>query len=191
MRGNGSTSDYHSLQVQFTRRLSRGLQALASYTWSHAIDSGSADLDRTVPGSLVSNTIDRGSSDFDVRHAFSGAVTYNIPTPKWGTAAEAVLRNWSFNSVFFARTATPFTVIADQATEHHLVPRDVYPSPGFDFRRAALHRGFNCAGRQARQSGGFRVSRSDQGAGHGGTQHAFRFRSVAGRYRIAPAIQPD
>jgi len=115
VREPDSTSDYHSLQVQFTRRLSRGLQALASYTWSHAIDSGSADLDRTVPGSIVNTTIDRGSSDFDVRHSFSAALTYNIPAPDWGTVAKALLRNWSFNTVFFARTAPPFTIIADQS----------------------------------------------------------------------------
>jgi len=114
VRGNGSTSDYHSLQVQFTRRLSRGLQALTSYTWSHAIDSGSADLDRTVPGSLANTTIDRASSDFDVRHVFSGAVTYNIPAPKWNSFADALLRNWSLNSVFFARSATPFGLTADE-----------------------------------------------------------------------------
>ena len=38
---NGLTSDYDSLQVQFRRRLSRGLTALASYTWAHCIDYGS------------------------------------------------------------------------------------------------------------------------------------------------------
>src|SRR5262249_9900077 len=32
---NTATSDYHALQLQFQRRLSRGLQALAAYTWSH------------------------------------------------------------------------------------------------------------------------------------------------------------
>jgi hypothetical protein len=114
VRGNGSFSDYHSLQVQFNRRLSRGLQAVASYTWSHATDSGSADLDRTVPGSLANTRIDHASSDFDVRHSFSGAMTYNIPAPKWGNVAEAVLRNWSFNTVFFARTALPINVAADE-----------------------------------------------------------------------------
>jgi hypothetical protein len=114
VRGNGSTSDYHALQAQFTRRLSRGLQALASYTWSHAIDIGSADLDRTVPGSLANTSIDRASSDFDARHTFSGAVTYNIPAPRWGAFANALLRNWSANTVFFARSATPLNIIAEE-----------------------------------------------------------------------------
>ena len=114
VRGNGSTSDYHSMQVQFTRRLTGGLQALASYTYSHSIDSGSADLDRTVPNSIADLSIDRASSDFDVRHSFSAALTYNIPAPKWGSFSDAILRNWSANTVFFARTATPFNVIADE-----------------------------------------------------------------------------
>ena len=41
---NGLTSDYDSLQFQFRRRLSDGFTALASYTWAHCIDYGSAEL---------------------------------------------------------------------------------------------------------------------------------------------------
>jgi hypothetical protein len=33
-----ATSDYHALQLKLQRRLSRGLQALASYTFSHSIE---------------------------------------------------------------------------------------------------------------------------------------------------------
>ena len=64
---SGLTSDYDALQVQFQRRLTRGLQALASYTWSHSIDYGSFNLD--VP-------YQRGNSDFDIRHSLTGAFTY-------------------------------------------------------------------------------------------------------------------
>ena len=40
---NSATSNYQALQVKFERRLSQGLQALASYTWSHSIDIASTD----------------------------------------------------------------------------------------------------------------------------------------------------
>jgi outer membrane receptor protein involved in Fe transport len=81
---NAGASDYAALQVQFRRRLSRGLQALASYTWSHSIDTASA-------GSFYGNanaflpsgaSLDRGPSDFDLRHTFSAALTYDLPSPK-------------------------------------------------------------------------------------------------------------
>ncbi len=39
---NTASSDYHALQLKFQRRVSHGLQAVASYTWSHSIDTGSA-----------------------------------------------------------------------------------------------------------------------------------------------------
>jgi hypothetical protein len=38
---NGSSSDYHALQVQFQRRIAGGLEALLSYTWSHSLDDTS------------------------------------------------------------------------------------------------------------------------------------------------------
>ncbi|HEX6717941.1 MAG TPA: carboxypeptidase regulatory-like domain-containing protein, partial [Pyrinomonadaceae bacterium] len=40
---NSATSDYHALQLKFQQRLSRGLQVLASYSWSHSIDIASTD----------------------------------------------------------------------------------------------------------------------------------------------------
>ena len=102
---NDAKSDYHALQLQFQRRLTRGLQALASYTWSHSIDEVSSD---------IGVGLDSGPSDFDVRHAFSAAVTYNIPSPKAGGFADAFLRNWSVDSIVRAQSAAPVDVIARQ-----------------------------------------------------------------------------
>jgi Carboxypeptidase regulatory-like domain len=101
---NGTTSDYHSLQLRFQRRLSRGVQALASYTWSHAIDEASGD-------SLDSNVV-RGSASFDVRHNFSTAITYDLPTPPLGAFANTFLRDWSVDSIFRVQSAAPVTIIA-------------------------------------------------------------------------------
>ena len=47
----------------------RGVQALATYTWSHSIDNDSSDsfLMWAAPGPS-----DRGASDFDLRHSLVG-----------------------------------------------------------------------------------------------------------------------
>jgi hypothetical protein len=110
---NGATSDYNALQTQFHRRLSHGVQALASYTWSHSIDDGSAGSigvfsNTLVPGlNLAQN---RGPSDFDIRNAFSAGVTYDIPVAKTNAPLNAILHGWSVENVIQARSAPPVNV---------------------------------------------------------------------------------
>src|SRR6266850_2518132 len=99
------------MQMQFQRRLSRRLQALMSYTWSHSIDIASNDsANLSIPASLNAS-IDRGPSDFDVRHAFNGAVSYDIPFKDIGRIGNAIMRDWSIDSIVTARSATPVNVI--------------------------------------------------------------------------------
>jgi len=109
---NGATSDYHALQVQFQRRLSHRLQALASYTWSHSIDTASAGSllggnfgNDFVPG--INPNANRGPSDFDIRDTFSAAITYDVPVPKINAFTKAVLGGWSVQSIIQARSAPP------------------------------------------------------------------------------------
>lgn len=113
---NGAESSYHSLQAQFIRRLSRGLQTILSYTWSHSIDNASSDSGFPSPGYVFPQDIYHGNSDFDVRQIFSGAATYNIPTRDWGTFSKVLLGGWSLNSVFSARTGLPYTITINEST---------------------------------------------------------------------------
>ncbi len=108
---NNATSDYHAMQLQFRRRLSRGLQALASYTWSKSLDTVSDDSIVTTRGDKIDPRQDRAPSDFDVRHAFNAAATYQLPMRGTGSIAKAVLRNWAVDSIFTARSATPVSVV--------------------------------------------------------------------------------
>ena len=105
---NTASSNYDALQVQFRRRLSRGLQTLASYTWSHSIDSASTSYADTSslnrPGRTNEN---RGSSDFDVRNAFSLALTYELPALKHGIIERTLLRDWAVESLVLAHSASP------------------------------------------------------------------------------------
>ncbi|HET6929195.1 MAG TPA: TonB-dependent receptor [Candidatus Acidoferrum sp.] len=108
---NAATSDYDALQMQFHRRMSAGLQALASYTWAHSIDTASAgSVFGNEANALVGGTdpkANRGPSDFDVRQAFSAGLSYTLPGPKWSRVAHAMLQGWSLQSTIQARSAPP------------------------------------------------------------------------------------
>jgi len=111
---NSATSDYHALQVKFQRRLSRGLQGLASYSFSHSIDSASTDAFATylnTPAAFASPNVDRGNSDFDIRHSCTAGVTYDLPTPGSNEVARAILKDWSLDSFVLARSAPPLSVV--------------------------------------------------------------------------------
>jgi hypothetical protein len=112
---NAATSDYHALQFQFQRRLSRGMQALASYTWAKSSDNVSFDtvntsINTATPVTRMDPQLDRGPSDFDVRHAFNAALSYNIPTPALGRVGKAILQSWALDTIMTARSATPVNV---------------------------------------------------------------------------------
>ncbi len=105
---NGLTSSYDSLQAQFQRRLSHGIQAMASYTLAHAVDYGSSNAN--IPAK-------QGDADFDVRHSFSAAVTYELPSVVRNQFAAAVLDHWSVDGRFTARSAYPVTLTGNRLTD--------------------------------------------------------------------------
>jgi hypothetical protein len=76
-QSNLGYSDYNALQAQYRRRLTRAWQAIVNYTWSHAIDNSSAEV-ALGSGPMLPG---RADSSFDVRHAFSTAVSYNLHSP--------------------------------------------------------------------------------------------------------------
>lgn len=109
---NAGTSDYHALQLQFQRRLSRGLRALGSYSWSHSLDTASAGSTASGSNALsaLNSNVNRGPSDFDVRNAFSIALTYDVPAPIGNAFAKAILGGWSTENIIQARSATPVDI---------------------------------------------------------------------------------
>jgi hypothetical protein len=107
---NTAASSYHALQLQFQRRLSRSLQSHLAYTWSHSIDNVSNDSFPNPPSTNIDPRFDRASSDFDVRHSFAGAITYNIPSPPFGAFGKILLNNWSVDGILVARTAAPVDI---------------------------------------------------------------------------------
>jgi outer membrane receptor protein involved in Fe transport len=99
---NGPASDYHAFQAQYQRRFSHGFQALMNYTWSHAIDEVSNEVDQ--------GTLERGNASFDVRHNFSAAFTYDIPKLKGVPVITPLLSGWSLDSSIFAFSGQPVDI---------------------------------------------------------------------------------
>jgi len=112
---NSATSDYRALQLKLERRLSHGVQAMASYTWSHSIDDASTDAFANylnTPGTNEAKS-DRGDSDFDIRHAFTTGATYVLPPLASNGVAHALVSGWSVDAVVVARSAPPVDVVGN------------------------------------------------------------------------------
>lgn len=105
---HGVTSNYQALQAKFQRLLSRGVQALASYSWSHSIDFGST---------YSALPLARGDSDFDVRNSFSGGLSWDLPAPKRKDAHTIAFRGWGVDGRISARSAFPVTLNGNLFTD--------------------------------------------------------------------------
>lgn len=128
---SGAFANYHALQTVFQQRLSDGLQFQANYTFSKCLNNSSgffAQYGDTQPGKtqagndyfFFQNTFnkrgDYGLCPNDVKHAFNGYVSYDLPYGhgrKFGSHANAVLNaiagEWQVNSIFNFHTGFPIT----------------------------------------------------------------------------------
>jgi hypothetical protein len=73
-----SFSDYHALQVKLDKRLSHGMQFLASYTWQKSMDLTSNELtgNTVIPTNLK---FDYGPSNFDIQQNLTVSYLYALP----------------------------------------------------------------------------------------------------------------
>lgn len=110
---NDAESNYNALQLQYQRRLSRGLQVVASYTFAKSLDTVSDEsiTNFQVPAGRLDPKQDYGPSTFDVRQTASGAVSYELPSPFAKGLGRSVFSNFAVDSVFTARSATPVNVL--------------------------------------------------------------------------------
>ena len=114
LTGNAAKSNYNAFQLQYRRPLVSRVQALLNYTYSHSLDNASNDVIAGLTNTVISAANDYGSSDFDVRHSFSGALTFAVPSLGTSGAIAALTKDWSLDTVVVARTGFPYnaTVLA-------------------------------------------------------------------------------
>jgi hypothetical protein len=109
--GNDFRSWYHSFQAQVTKRFSKGISVLGSYTLAKSIDSSSTDN----LGATVFNPLDlrqeRGRSDWDRRHAVVASWLWSPPLKFDGGLANSILGGWTFAGIHTIQSGGPLTFI--------------------------------------------------------------------------------
>lgn len=114
-------SNYHGLNLRVEKRLSRGLQFNANYTWAKAIDDVESrdELGGNAGDNAFANQYDRradrGLSGNHIAHRFIGSVTWDLPVRVSNHALNYVVGGWSTSLIYEARTGSPFGVIENNA----------------------------------------------------------------------------
>ena len=115
---SGSNSSYNALISRFERRFSGGMTLLASYTWSHSIDSFS---NSNPNGQSAQNSYnlsaERANSDFDVRQRLVLSYVYELPFGRGRRFlsgipgyANALLGGWQVNGLSQFQSGNPVNV---------------------------------------------------------------------------------
>jgi hypothetical protein len=123
-----SRSWYNGLLVKVEKRMSHGLQFLASYTWSKSMDdsSGSTAGDTfqldSVSQPWYDLSLNRGLSDFDIRHNFVISGFWNVPGPRnnlMGKFGEKALGGWQVALIgtMASGIPVPISIASDIAGE--------------------------------------------------------------------------
>ncbi len=112
-----ANSFYHGLQMDITQRLSRGLRAKASYSYSKNIDEASSVTGQEALGSPATPQDpenirgERGLSAFDVRHNIVTNFTYDFPGSQLRGAWGKLAGGWQVGGIVSANSGEPFTAL--------------------------------------------------------------------------------
>ena len=118
---SAGSSSYNGLEASLTKRLSNGLQMLASYTYSKTFDTDGASTNGTSAGNTFTkgdqNSAEQrwGRTSFDRTHRFVSSVVYAFPSPS-GVWSRALFGNWSTSGVITVQSGTALTLLYTNAT---------------------------------------------------------------------------
>jgi hypothetical protein len=140
---------YNGLTASFQRRLSAGLQAQISYTYSSSLDdsssndsgnhagfggAGAAKIPRDL-GVLKSRSV------FDFRHTFTASYTYDLPLGHHGSGvADYLLGGWQLSGIVSMQSGQPFWVTAQAPKAVNAYEKTISPNwvSGFDRNQLIL-----------------------------------------------------
>jgi hypothetical protein len=111
---SGASSNYHALQISFSKRLSRGLLLDANYTWAKNIDEGMSHQDS------YNIRADRALASIDVAHRLVFSYLYELPFGrgrKFGANVsrfiDALIGGWQVNGITSFMSGNPLSISAN------------------------------------------------------------------------------
>ncbi len=107
-------SNYNGLQALFTKKLTRGIQVGAAYTYSKALTDvtgvGTFPLGGGAYNNQLAPQLGYGPADFDTRHRFVANYLWNLPDFHQNQGfAGRVLSGWGVSGVIVAQTGPALT----------------------------------------------------------------------------------
>jgi hypothetical protein len=113
-----SASTYHALQATLRSRDWHGVSGFLGYTFSKSLDDASDGIDynfATVafPQNGHNLAAEHGPSNFDARHRFTAAFTYQVPRL---IGPSRLAQGWQLNTIVTAQSGRPVPVVSGNDT---------------------------------------------------------------------------
>ena len=120
-----SKSSYNSLQLNYAKKMSHGLQFETSFTWQKSFDNSSGSFagdnyssNPTAATPFWDGAITRGLSDFNITRNLTFNWLYNVPTPKsFGGPAGWIARGWGIGGLLELSDGAPMWPMGGLSTD--------------------------------------------------------------------------
>lgn len=108
---------YNSLQMELTKRLTRGLRFKGAFTWSKSIDDSvtpSLQPTGSSPAATVAtdHRYNRGLAPHNIGRQFVGNWSYDLPLGNASGVRKYVLNGWQLGGILTASDGSPFSALA-------------------------------------------------------------------------------
>ncbi len=105
-RDSGANSSYNALWLTVDKRLAKGLQFNASYTYSKSIDYNSQNGQGVTVQDSYNIQGDRGLSDYDARNRFVIHLLYELPF-----TGNRLKEGWQLSFITQAQSGNPLNIV--------------------------------------------------------------------------------
>jgi len=122
MLDNIGSSTYHAMQLQFTRRLTKGLSNTTTWTWSKALGDADTDAGSTYRDP-TRRSIEKTLLGFDRSHQITSNGTYELPfgtghfllgsAPGW---VQQFVNKWQLGGIMNYNTGSPLSLTSGIST---------------------------------------------------------------------------